>query len=163
MALHAATAEWHSYVGSSLKPFDAAVAFAPSCELQYSDPKLASPLLAMLGEKDDLTLPGPCVKLFERMKAAGQKVAWEVVPNAVHSWSTSGARREPNLYSARGCSDAPLYYTRAGFERSTDGKIIAFSDVLRVCEARGGTVGGPGDKRGYVLERAASWLKGQGW
>lgn len=39
-ALHAATREWHSWSGNTLKPFDASIAFAPSCELQFREPQL---------------------------------------------------------------------------------------------------------------------------
>jgi dienelactone hydrolase len=162
-ALHAATREWHSWAGiTGLKPFDASIAFAPSCELQFREPELVSPLFAMLGEKDDGTLPGPCIRLFDRMKAAGQKITYEVVPGAVHSWSTSGYTRVDG-FSARNCADAPLYYAKDGFVRATDGAKIAFSDVHRVCGANGYFHGGPADKRPYILDKAAAWLKQNGW
>jgi dienelactone hydrolase len=160
--VHAATREWHSWSGNSLKPFDAHVAFAPSCELQFREPELVSPLLAMLGEKDDSTVPGPCIKLFERMKSAGQKVNFEVVAGAVHSWSTRDYVRVPG-FSARNCADEPLYYAKDGFVSSKDGSKIGFGDVYKRCGANGYFFGGPSDKRGYVLEKAATWLKQSGW
>jgi dienelactone hydrolase len=161
--VHAATREWHSWSGNSLRPFDAHVAFAPSCELQFREPELVSPLFAMLGEKDDCTMPAPCVKLFERMRSAGQKITFEVVPGAVHSWSTHDYVRLPEGFSARNCADEPLYYTRDGFVSSKDGSKIGFADVYRRCGAKGFFAGGPSDKRGYVLEKAAAWLKQGGW
>jgi dienelactone hydrolase len=150
-------------VGQLIEALDASVAFAPSCELQFREPQLASPLLAMLGEKDDATVPGPCIKLFERMKAAGQKVTFEVVAGAVHSWSTRGYTRLPDAFSARNCADAPLYYAKDGFVNSKDGSRVGFGDVYRVCGAKGYFVGGAFDKQGYVLERAVAWLKQNGW
>lgn len=163
MAMHAATAGFRDFAGVTYRAFDAAIAFSPSCEFQFRDPKLASPLLAMLAEKDDATVPGPCLKYFERMKANNQRITWEVVPKTWHSWSTTGTHFEANLYSARKCADEPLYYTRSGFESSKDGRIIPFAQIHTHCEARGYRIGGPGDKRAYVLNTAAAWLKTQGW
>jgi dienelactone hydrolase len=161
--VHAATKEWYSWSGNSLRPFDANLAFAPSCELQFREPELVSPLFAMLGEKDDATLPGPCVKLFERMRSAGQKVTFEVVAGVVHSWSTHDYVRVPDGFSARNCADEPLYYARDGFVSSKDGSRIGFADVYKRCGAMGFFAGGPSDKRGYVLEKATAWLKRSGW
>jgi dienelactone hydrolase len=163
VALHAATREWHTWSGNSLRPFDASVAFAPSCELQFREPQLASPLFSMLAEKDDATVPGPCIKLFARMTAAGQKVTFEVVPGAVHSWSTRGYTLLPDAFSARKCADAPLFYTKSGFVSSKDGATIGFADVYKTCGAKGYMVGGAFDKRPYVLEKATAWLKQNGW
>lgn len=97
------------------------------------------------------------------MKAAGRKVTYEVVPGAVHSWSTHGYIRVADAFSARNCADAPLYYARDGFVRSTDGAKIGFSDVHRVCGAFGYFAGGPSDKRPYILDKAAAWLTQNGW
>ena len=162
-ALHAATREWHAYSGNTLKPFDASVAFAPSCELQFREPELVSPLFAMLGEKDDFTLPGPCAKLFERMKAAKQNVTFEVVPGANHTWSTSGTFHDPTFYTLRKCAETPMFYTKSGFVNSRDGTLVKFQDIYRTCEARGSMVGGPRDKQTYILEKASAWLKQNGW
>lgn len=128
-ALHAATAEWHSFMGSSLKPFDAVVSFSPSCELQFRDPKLASPLLVMLGEKDDATVPGPCVKLFERMKAAGQEIAWEVVPGVEYTWDAS---RLHDVQCAGLCRDPTLLYARRvrAFNRRQDHPVLRHSSPV---------------------------------
>lgn len=162
-ALHAATEGWRQFVRTTKQPFDATIAMAPSCELQFRDPMLVSPLFALMGEKDDNTLPGPCVKLFERMKSAGQPVVWEVVEGANHAWSTYGSYLSPNLFSIRNCADEPYYYTRKGFESSLTGQVIAFRQIFSRCGARGYMIGGSHDKRPYVLERAVKWLKGMGW
>jgi dienelactone hydrolase len=161
--VHAATREWYSWSGNSLKPFDANIALAPSCELQFREPELVAPTFAMLGEKDDATVPGPCIRLFERMKAAGQKVTYEVVAGAVHSWSTRGYTRLPDAFSARNCADEPLYYARDGFVSSKDGSKIGFGDVYKRCGAKGFYFGGPADKLGYVLDKTTAWLKQSGW
>lgn len=162
-ALHAATRQWHLWFGQSFKPFDASIAFAPTCELQFKEPELESPLMAFLGEKDDLTLAAPCVALFDRMKTAGQNVQYEVVPNAIHSWSTYGYSRMQNIWSARKCADNPLYYTKDAFVDSRTGSKVAVSDVYRICGEEGSFIGGPADKRPYILSKSADWLKSMGW
>jgi dienelactone hydrolase len=162
-ALHAATRGWRVLYASNLQPFDAAVALAPTCEFQFKEPELVSPLRVFLGEKDDYTPPAPCVRLFERMKSAGQSVDFEIISGAIHSWSTRGYRFDPSLYTARKCSDAPWYYSPTGFVNSRDGTLVSFREGVARCESRGASIGGPGDRREYVLQRAGAWLKGRGW
>lgn len=162
-ALHAATKAWQTLNAPSMKPFDASVALAPSCELQFREPELVTPLRVFLAEKDDLTLPTPCIRLFERMKSARQSVTYEVVRGAIHSWSTRGYKFDPTLYSARKCANSPLYYSSKGFVSSVDGSLISFRDGIARCESRGALIGGDGDKREYVLKQASAWLKKQGW
>lgn len=162
-SLHAATKQWHIWFGQSLKPFDASIAFAPTCELQFKEPELVSPLLSFLGEKDDTTLAAPCVSLFERMKSAGQQVDYEVVPGAIHSWSTYGYSRSSRGFTARRCADNPLYYTKDGFINSKNGARVALSEVYKICGEEGYFYGGPADKRPYILAKAADWLKSIGW
>ena len=162
-SLNQATAAWRQWARAEPKAFDAAMAFAPGCELQFRDAALASPLLAVLGEKDDWTLPAPCIRLFERMRAARQSVTWEVIPKANHGWSTTGTHHDPAIWSARKCADEPLYYTANGFESSKDGRLVPFADIHRHCGALGASVGGPHDQRGRVLDIAVKWLKGRGW
>ncbi len=162
-ALHAATQQWHLWFGQSFRPFDASIAFAPTCELQFKEPELVSPLMSFLGEKDDTTLAAPCVALFDRMKTAGQKVQYEVVPGAIHSWSTYGYSRSQTGFTARKCAKNPLYYTKDAFIDSRTGSKVALSDVYKICGEEGYFYGGPADKRSYILSKSADWLKSMGW
>lgn len=64
----------------------ASVAVYPGCNIRYKNPtvKLTSPVLYLLGEKDDMTPAKACVEEAELLAQAGQPVTYKVYPGAYH-------------------------------------------------------------------------------
>ena len=63
------------------------VAVYPGCNMRYRvdhHSKLPAPILMVLGEKDDMTLPKPCMELADEYAAAGHPVSYKVYPGATH-------------------------------------------------------------------------------
>jgi dienelactone hydrolase len=86
--LLAATDVGHSAVKSAA-PFKTAIAFYPGCvEASRAGYRPNAPLTMLLGADDDWTLPEPCIKLGESLKAKGDEVTVKVYPGAVHDFDT---------------------------------------------------------------------------
>jgi len=63
------------------------VAVYPGCNMRYrvdKHSKLPAPILMLLGEKDDMTLPKPCMELADEYAAAGLPVSYKVYAGATH-------------------------------------------------------------------------------
>lgn len=62
------------------------IAVYPGCNLRYKNPtlKIASPVLYLLGEKDDMTPSQPCVEEAQLLAAEGQPITHKVYPGAYH-------------------------------------------------------------------------------
>ncbi len=62
------------------------IALYPGCTLRYKNPtlKIASPVLYLLGEKDDMTPAQPCVEEAQMLAAEGQPITYKVYPGAYH-------------------------------------------------------------------------------
>jgi dienelactone hydrolase len=89
MSLLAATDANHSAVKAAGLPFKTAIAFYPGCvEAARGGYRSNTPLTLLLGADDDWTLPEPCVKLGEQLKAKGDDVMVKVYPGAVHDFDT---------------------------------------------------------------------------
>jgi len=110
--------------------FAAALALYPSCSARYGGwstvrqkgvrfgPVVAysgtyqplSPLLILIGEKDDWTPAEPCRHLTESSRAAGYPVEIKIYPGAHHAFDNNGpvrydgARNNPNAPSGRGAT-----------------------------------------------------------
>ncbi len=87
IATLAATDANHSAVKAAGPPFKTAIAFYPGCiEASRTGYRPNTPLTLLLGADDDWTLPEPCVKLGEQLKAKGDDVTVKVYPGAVHGF-----------------------------------------------------------------------------
>jgi dienelactone hydrolase len=89
MTLLATTDATQRAVKSAGEPFKMAIAFYPGCvgaDRQGYRPN--TPLTLLLGADDDWTLPGPCIKMAERLQKLGDKVTIKVYPDAVHDFDT---------------------------------------------------------------------------
>ena len=64
--------------------FQVAVAFYPDCA--YFSGNTAIPVLLLLGERDDWTPPGECVKTAARLQQQGRAVIYKVYPGAHHGF-----------------------------------------------------------------------------
>jgi dienelactone hydrolase len=63
------------------------IAVYPGCNMRYrvdQHSKLPSPLLMLLGEKDDMTLPKPCMELADELAVNGNPVTYKVYVGATH-------------------------------------------------------------------------------
>lgn len=83
-------AAWPTYQQHVL-PIDVkwagSVAVYPGCNMRYRvdhHSKLPAPILMLLGEKDDMTLPKPCIELANEYATAGQPVSYKVYAGATH-------------------------------------------------------------------------------
>ena len=64
----------------------ASVAIYPGCNLRFKNPtlKVTSPVMYLLGEKDDMTPSKPCIEEAELLAKDGQPVTYKVYPGAYH-------------------------------------------------------------------------------
>lgn len=83
-------AAWPTYqqhiVPTGLK-WAGSIAIYPGCNMRYRvdhHSRLPSPMLLLLGEKDDMTPAKPCVEYAEEMAAEGHAVTYRVYPGATH-------------------------------------------------------------------------------
>ena len=91
------------------------IAIYPGCNMRYrvdQHSKLPAPILMLLGEKDDMTLPKPCMELADEYAAAGQPVSYKVYPGATHVFDRLNMPwRKVNEGNFNGCSmDVRMQY-----------------------------------------------------
>lgn len=70
------------------------IAFYPFCGWDLDDETLANPTLYLMGEEDNWTPPGPCVRQAEVWAAQGQPIEWEVYPDARHGFDSNAPNFE---------------------------------------------------------------------
>ncbi|UYN96506.1 MAG: dienelactone hydrolase family protein [Enhydrobacter sp.] len=167
-AVFLASAGWYTWAGFERAPnFGAAVALAPDCSLQVTGfmQDTVPHFLSVMGEKDDYTVPAPCVALFQRAKAEGKAVEFHLVKGANHGFSTGMDRYDSQIITLNGCADDPIVFTtsdRKGVSMSGK-KEVAVSDVFKVCGRKGAHVGGTHEAVGDVLDLVGKWLVARGW
>ena len=153
--------------------YNAFISASASCELTFKKPQLSGPLLLISGEKDDWTRKEPCIKEVERLKKSNQPAQIEIVPNAFHTFSTSGVHN-PRLMKAP--SEMPHTYFNALSYRpletvieTEDGEVIKLDQVIRKYagfmgnKIFGATSGGEWDKAQEAVNLSISFLKKNGW
>ncbi len=64
--------------------FRAAVAFYPGGCWSLTHERVERPLLVLMGDADDWTVPGPCVEMVEAMRGRGADAGIVLYPGAVH-------------------------------------------------------------------------------
>ena len=84
------------------------VAVYPGCNMRYRvdhHGKLPAPILMLLGEKDEMTLPKPCMELADEYAAAGHPVSYKVYAGATHVFDRLNMPwRKVNEGNYNGCS-----------------------------------------------------------
>lgn len=71
----------------------AAVAFYPGGCYSLVQELAVRPLLVLLGDADDWTVPGPCREMVEAMRGKGADVSLVLYPGAVHYFDVEGQPR----------------------------------------------------------------------
>jgi len=80
-----------TFVPAGQPAFRAFIAFYPYCNTIYPErERTSAPLRIHIGELDDWTPAGPCIRLVEALKRAGQDAAITVYPGAHHSFDNIG-------------------------------------------------------------------------
>ncbi|OHX11696.1 dienelactone hydrolase family protein [Chromobacterium sphagni] len=159
---------------SSLEPFRKAViqdglrfaahiAFYPSCGIHYVSNRLdGSPVLLLLGGKDDYTPAASCMAYADELKAKGAQLAVKVFPGAYHGFDRFAS---PHLVaqatSARLCHG--WYDLDSGrFAMVNDSRVLFGSAAqleARHCLSKGVTIGGDPDGREQSPALVASFLQ----
>jgi len=95
--------------------FRAAVAFYPGGCFSLVNETVVRPLLVLIGDADDWTLPAPCIEMVQGMRSRGADVSLAVYPGAVHYFDTEGPARVvlpdvTNRNRPGGCCGATIGY-----------------------------------------------------
>lgn len=98
--------------------FQAAVAVYPGGCYSLVNELAVRPLLVLLGDADDWTLPGPCVEMVNAMRGRGGDVSIVLYPGAVHYFDVVGQARTflpevENRNKPGGCCGATVAYDPA--------------------------------------------------
>jgi dienelactone hydrolase len=125
--------------------FAAHVALYPGCGVPYVSAHLdGSPILMLLGGKDDYTPASNCLAYADELRARGAPMAVVVYPSANHGFDSKAPPhfrpRPTTLHNCQGeiDLDAGLLTVRTGGQETT-GKAAAAA--LKQCTERGVTVG----------------------
>lgn len=98
--------------------FRAAVGVYPGACHSLVTEQVVRPLLVLLGDADDWTIPGPCVEMVEAMRRRGADASIVLYPGAVHYFDVEGQRRTyladvENRNKPGGCCGATVGYDAA--------------------------------------------------
>jgi dienelactone hydrolase len=143
--------------------FAAHVALYPGCGVPYVSAHLdGSPILMLLGGKDDYTPASNCLAYADQLRALGAAIQVVVYPNANHAFDSNTAPhfnpRPTTLHNCQGeiDLDAGLLTVGTGGQGTT-GKAAAAA--LKQCTERGVTVGGDPEAREKAPRDIADFLK----
>jgi dienelactone hydrolase len=142
--------------------FAAHVALYPGCAVPYLSAHLdGSPILMLLGGKDDYTPASNCLAYADELRARGASVRVVVYPDANHGFDSDAPphfRPQPTtLHDCHGMIDldAGAFTVEAGGQTSS-GKAAAAA--LKQCTERGVTVGGDPEAREKAPQEVADFL-----
>jgi dienelactone hydrolase len=143
--------------------FAAHVALYPGCAVPYLSAHLdGSPILMLLGGKDDYTPASNCLAYADELRARGASVRVVVYPDANHGFDSDAPphfRPQPTtLHDCHGeiDLDAGAFTVEAGGQTSSG---AAAEAALKQCTERGVTVGGDPEAREKAPQEVADFLK----
>ena len=98
--------------------FGAAVGVYPGACYSLATEQVVRPLLVLIGDADDWTIPGPCVEMVEAMRRRGADASIVLYPGAVHYFDVEGQPRTylsdvENRNKPGGCCGATVGYDAA--------------------------------------------------
>jgi dienelactone hydrolase len=150
-------------IGDDLR-FAAHVALYPGCAVPFVSAHLdGSPLLMLLGGKDDYTPASFCLEYADRLRALRASITVAVYPNANHGFDSTAPphfrRRATALHNCQGEIDLDdgVFTAQTG-----GGQIASGADAaseLKRCTERGVTVGGDPEAREKAPSDVADFLK----
>ena len=139
------------------------IPFYPDCDVNYVSAHLdGSPILMLLGGKDDYTPAAPCVTYADALRAKGAQVSVVVYPNAYHAFDRDFPLQYHQLDpSGRDCHgtidlDAGAFTMFRGDIRLTGTDAVR---ELRLCITTGVNYGGDPEGREKSPEEVAAFLK----
>jgi dienelactone hydrolase len=144
--------------------FAAHVALYPGCAVPFVSANLdGSPILMLLGGKDDYTPASFCLDYADRLRARGASVRVVIYPNANHGFDSKAPPhfnpRPTTLHNCQGEIDLDdgVFTAQTG-----GGQMVTGSDAaaeLKRCTERGVTVGGDPEAREKAPGDVADFLK----
>jgi dienelactone hydrolase len=147
--------------------FSAHIPLYPGCTRQYRNPRMAAPMLVLIGADDDYTGVKPCAAYVDRIQTAGGKVELKTYPGAVHGFDgDTSTRRHFRLHTAqnfREClfwiEDDGRVVTRAGTPIDPYNVAGNIEIARRECMSLGATVGGDARAKAQALADIKTFLK----
>jgi dienelactone hydrolase len=143
--------------------FAAHVAFYPGCAVPYVSARLdGSPILMLLGGKDDYTPASNCLAYADQLRALGASVRVVVYPDANHAFDSDAPPHfSPQPTTLHDCHgeidlDAGAFTAEAGGHTVSGAAAAA---ALKQCAERGVTVGGDPEAREKAPADLADFLK----
>ncbi|MEM6549206.1 MAG: dienelactone hydrolase family protein [Pseudomonadota bacterium] len=157
-------------LGEALDPDDEPLAFAaafyPFCGFDLDEEALASPLLLLLGGRDDWTPSAPCLRQAEAWAKRGQPVDWALWPDAAHGFdSRSGSFRAASAITVRDTSRRCTLTVEATGRTVTLDRSHALADIpgrrafLEACGVRGVRFEGNDEARAASLDRLLRFVE----
>jgi len=149
--------------------FAAFIPLYPSCTLQYRNPRIKGPLLALIGAEDDYTGVKSCADYLERVRAAGGSADLKIYPYARHGFDGDTSARSLWLGNAQNYRDCVIYLEDDGRAvEARSGDTLDFSNPRRVaeqlgrtCMKRGATIGASDRAKLQATEDVKAFLKAQ--
>ena len=143
--------------------FAAHVAVYPGCSVTQVSAHLdGSPILMLLGGKDDYTPAPACLAHADVLRADGAAVSVVVYPNAYHGFDSKApphfSPRRTTLRHCRGATDLDegVFTMQKGDQGVTGADAVA---ELKACAERGVTLGGDPEAREKAPHDVADFLK----
>ena len=154
------------YMGLAEPPLAFAVAFYPFCGFDLDDETLGTPLLYLLGEADDWTPPGPCLRQARAWAEAGEPAEAAVFADALHGFDARlpFAFEIGRAITVRDTSPAcTLTVDAEGRSVTLDGSasvdsLAARRAFLEACGVKGVTFGGDVGARKAAYARLDAFL-----
>jgi dienelactone hydrolase len=149
-------------IGGDLR-FAAHVALYPGCAVPYVAKRLdGSPILMLLGGKDDYTPASLCLDYAEKLRATGAPVKVTVYPDANHGFDSGAPPRfRPEPTVLRNCH-GQIDLDRGIVTSERDGQSATGKEALaelKACTEHGVTVGGDAEAREKAPRDVADFLE----
>jgi dienelactone hydrolase len=143
--------------------FAAHIAFYPSCGISYTAARVdGSPVLMLVGAKDNYTPAAPCVAYADALRQQGVQVTLKTYPDAWHGFDRPTRLHSiPLATSARDCHGS-YDLDRKVFTMMRDGQVLSGASAVaesKRCLTTGVTLGGDLEAREQSPAEVAAFLK----
>jgi dienelactone hydrolase len=143
--------------------FAAHIAFYPSCGISYDSAHVdGSPVLMLVGGKDNYTPAAPCIAYADTLRSKGAQVTLKEYPDAWHGFDRPTPLHSiPLATSARECHGSYDLDSRT-FTMVRDGQTLAGASAVaesKRCLTTGVTLGGDSEAQAQSPAEVAAFLK----